>query len=150
MVHILYGEASFKNNNNYDNMNIKISKEHGLNPSICLCPVCKKENGIALFGKLKGDIEAPKYIIGQDLCDECKKQVDDGKMFFVEVNISFTGEIIDHTGRTVIISKRAAKQILTDSQIAIGYVYVKKDDFERMFSNIIKSKENYENSKTVS
>ena len=45
------------------------------------------------------------------------------------------------------MSKRAAKQILTDSQIAIGYIYVKKDDFERIFGNIIKSEENYENSK---
>ncbi len=129
---------------------IKVSEKHGLNPSICLCPVCRKENGIALLGKLKGDTEAPKYIIDQDLCDECKKQVYDGKMFFVEVNISVTGEIIGHTGRTIIISKEDAKQILTDSQIVIGYIYVKKDDFERMFSNIIKSKENYENSKTVS
>lgn len=47
-------------------------------------------------------------------------------MFFVEVNISVTGEIIGHTGRTIIISKEDAKQILTDSQIVIGYIYVKK------------------------
>lgn len=52
--------------------NIKISPKYGVNPSITVCPVCKKETGIALMGKMKGDVEAPKFTTGS-LCDECSK-----------------------------------------------------------------------------
>lgn len=131
-------------------MSIKISKEHGINPSICLCPICRNETGIALFGKIKGDIKAPKYIIGSTLCDKCKEQINNGKIFFVEVNASNTGEIISCIGRTVIINKKDAKQILNDNEIAIGYVYIDKNNFERMFGNIINSQKDNENSKTIS
>lgn len=34
---------------------VTLSKKHGLNPSITVCPICGKETGIALLGKLKGD-----------------------------------------------------------------------------------------------
>lgn len=44
-------------------MSIKISKEHGINPSICLCPICRNETGIALFGKIKGDIKAQNILL---------------------------------------------------------------------------------------
>ena len=50
---------------------VTLSKKHGLNPSITVCPICGKEIGIALLGKLKGDEEAPRKIIG-DLCDDCR------------------------------------------------------------------------------
>ena len=52
---------------------LKISPKHGVNPSIVICPICKKDTSLVLFGKLKGDVEAPKQIEG-DLCDECKKK----------------------------------------------------------------------------
>ena len=54
-------------------MNIKLSKKHGVNPSLLVCPICGKELGIALLGYLKGDKEAPKTIKGQELCEDCKK-----------------------------------------------------------------------------
>lgn len=129
---------------------IQVSEKHGLNPSMCLCPICKKEIGVAILGKLKGDIEAPKYIVGRKLCDECKKQVDNGKMFFIEVFTSFTGEIIGHTGRVVSMSKEDAKQLLKDDEIAIGYIYVKQNDFEHLFNNIINSQKDDRNSKAIS
>lgn len=59
-------------------------------------------------------------------------------------------KIISCTGRTVIINKKDAKQILNDNEIAIGYVYIDKNNFERMFGNIINSQKDNENSKTIS
>lgn len=56
---------------------IILSKEHGVNPSIMVCPVCGKEIGLALFGKLKDDAKAPRYVQG-DPCDECQKKFDEG------------------------------------------------------------------------
>jgi hypothetical protein len=38
---------------------ITLSKNYGLNPSIIICPICGKDIGIALFGHIKGDKEAP-------------------------------------------------------------------------------------------
>lgn len=129
---------------------IQVSEKHGLNPSICLCPICRKDNGIAILGKLKGDIKAPKYIIGRDLCDECKKQVSDGKMFFIEVNNTSDGKVIGYTGRTIIMNKEDAKRLINDDEIAVGYIYIKEDDFKRIFASIINSQKGYENNKTIS
>lgn len=129
---------------------IQVSEKHGINPSICLCPICRKDNGIVILGKLKGDIKAPKYIIGRDLCDECKKQVSDGKMFFIEVNNTSDGKVIGYTGRTIIMNKEDAKRLINDDEIAVGYIYIKEDDFKRIFGSIINSQKGYENSKTVS
>lgn len=63
---------------------IRVSEKHGVNPSITICPICGKETGIALLGKLKGDKEAPRKIIG-DLCDKCKARVADNKCFVIAV-----------------------------------------------------------------
>ena len=54
-------------------MSIKLSKEHGVNPTILKCPCCGKDTGLALLGKLKGDKKAPPYMYDRELCDECKK-----------------------------------------------------------------------------
>ena len=57
--------------------NIILSEEHGVNPSITVCPVCGKETGLALFGKLKDDAKAPRYVTGEP-CDDCQKKFDEG------------------------------------------------------------------------
>lgn len=64
---------------------IKLSEKHGLNPSITLCPVCGKETGIAMLGKLKNDLEAPKYILS-DICDDCVKAVGNDKIYVLSYN----------------------------------------------------------------
>ena len=55
---------------------IRISKKHGVNPTIPICFWCGKEkNEIALLGKLPNDIEAPRkiWIPGDyEPCDSCK------------------------------------------------------------------------------
>lgn len=64
---------------------ITLSKNHDINPSIMVCPICGKEESIALLGHIKGDKEAPRYIQG-DICDECKARVADNKCFVVSVD----------------------------------------------------------------
>lgn len=41
---------------------VTLSKKHGLNPSMAMCPICGKAEGIALLGNIKRDEEAPRYI----------------------------------------------------------------------------------------
>ena len=62
---------------------IKISPQHGLNPTIPVCMFCGKEkNEVALLGKIGGrneDIEAPRsMILDYEPCDECKEKIGDG------------------------------------------------------------------------
>ena len=59
-------------------------KKHGLNPSMVICPICGKEESVAILGYIKGDKEAPRYIQG-DICDECKARVADNKCFVISV-----------------------------------------------------------------
>lgn len=59
---------------------IRISEKHGVNPSIECCLLCSKEMGIVLFGKLKGDAEAPKKVCTGSVCDDCKKSLEDNQL----------------------------------------------------------------------
>ncbi len=63
---------------------IKLSKKHGVNPSICKCFFCGESKGIALMGHIgdyrKGeDIEAPREIImDYEPCDKCIENMNKG------------------------------------------------------------------------
>lgn len=80
---------------------IRLSKEHGLNPTLCTCFYCGKETGeIALLGdNYKG--EAPMHMcVSLEPCDECKKKFE-GYVLVVEV---IDGKQ-NPTGRWVAIKK---------------------------------------------
>lgn len=100
--------------------NITVSPKHGFNPSIVICPICKKDTSIALFGRLKGDAEAPKQIEGE-LCDECKNKY----ITIIEVK-SETNRI--GTGRYVYIPKEAVNIECKDGIALIGI-----EEFTKMF-----------------
>lgn len=70
---------------------IKLSEKYGLNSSITLCPICGKETGIAMLGKLKNDLEAPKYI-QSDICDDCVKAVGNDKIYVLSYNGDYITE----------------------------------------------------------
>lgn len=59
---------------------IRVSPKHGLNPTIPQCFFCGElKNEIALLGKLKGDVEAPKSIcFDMEPCDKCKEYMGKG------------------------------------------------------------------------
>lgn len=53
---------------------IRLSEEHGVNPSVEVCFWCGEPMGVALLGKLKGDAKAPREICtGYEMCDKCKE-----------------------------------------------------------------------------
>ena len=58
--------------------NILLSPKYGVNPSMTICFYCGDVTGIALMGKLKGDVEAPKQCCTSvEPCDKCKKKYKD-------------------------------------------------------------------------
>ena len=50
---------------------ILISPEYGLNPSLIVCPICGKDIGVALNGRIKNDEKAPKTVRDVQPCEKC-------------------------------------------------------------------------------
>ena len=102
---------------------ITLSKKHGLNPSMVICPICGKEIGIALLGKLKGDKEAPRKIIG-DLCDDCISKLGNDKIYILAIDDQ-------GYGTKGIIIKRSALNIPVKGYMTL----MKENEFDKVFKH---------------
>ena len=110
---------------------IKLSPKHGVNPSVLHCFICGKETGVALLGKLKGDVEAPRDISNpNELCDDCKKALETGK-FVLEVKNNSDENNPERTGRYVCIKKEALPEINTP------ICYMEHKAFDKLFGEFI-------------
>lgn len=101
---------------------IRLSKEHGVNPTIPICFWCEKDkNEIVMLGKLPGDVEAPMrmWIPGDyEPCEECKKQWDKG----IALIEAYENPVLDErqppfhgaypTGRIMILSEEGIRKII--------------------------------------
>lgn len=110
---------------------ITLSKKHGLNPSITHCECCGKTIGVAVLGKLKGDVEAPKDIF-MGLCDDCQKVIDQQGLMIIEVKDGETGKNPYRTGRLVGITKEAKEEMFKD--ITSPMCYMEQSLFSQMFN----------------
>lgn len=113
-------------------MEITLSKNHGLNPSMIKCFICGKEHSIALFGRLKGDAQAPREIVDGSICPNCQKVINDGNVFIIEVEKQEANPY--RTGRLVAIKKEAI------NVPNVGILFCPKEDFEQMFGEQFKNK----------
>lgn len=102
---------------------IRISEKHGVNPSITICPICGKEIGIALLGKLKGDKEAPMRMLS-DPCDDCVSKLGDDKIYILAIDDQ-------GYGTKGIIIKRSALNIPVKGYIAL----MKENEFDKVFKH---------------
>lgn len=97
-----------------------ISNKHGLNPSIDTCFFCGEAKGIALFGKMKGDVQAPQYVLlNYEPCDKCKELMDKGTTI-IEVEQGDNGNMpiqkgLYPTGRWCVVHSESAKRIFNVS-----------------------------------
>jgi hypothetical protein len=71
-------------------MSLRLSKEHGLNPSIAVCFWCGEETGeLVLLGHNKGREADRKAVYGYDPCPKCKEQMELGiTIIEVEPNVN--------------------------------------------------------------
>lgn len=102
---------------------IKISEKHGVNPSVTVCFWCGGDVGVALLGRLRGDVEAPrKIVLDYEPCDKCKEQMGRGISLF---ECTHTPTIEGQpewgqgggypTGRMVCVTEDAAQRWFADS-----------------------------------
>ena len=115
--------------------NITLSPKHGVNPSVTHCECCGKEIGLALFGRLKGDAEAPRDI-AMGLCDDCKKVIDAQGLMIIEVRDGEFGKNPYRTGRLVGITKDAKERMFKDINSPI--CYMEQSMFSPMFGQYCK------------
>lgn len=109
---------------------IRLSEKHGLNPSITHCECCGKEIGIALFGRLDEDKEAPRDV-AMGLCDDCQKVVDAEGLMIIEVRDGEKSPNPYRTGRLVGITKDAKERMFKDINSPI--CYMEQSMFQPMF-----------------
>lgn len=127
---------------------IKVSPKHGLNPCIPVCMFCKEpKNEVALLGKLKDDVEAPKYaILDYEPCDECRKMWDKG-IALIRVQTTppednmppiTNREGIDFytDGQCLVITQDAMKR-MSGKELPLGTAtFVSDEVFDNLVSNI--------------
>lgn len=107
---------------------ITLHPEHGLNPSIEVCMICGEEMGIALLGNnIKG--QAPHHICTGEICDNCKKIIDDGGCFIIEVEDGSDQKNPYRTGRYCAIKKEVAKKIFGQGH---NIVYMEKSAYSQI------------------
>lgn len=98
---------------------IKLSEKHGVNPSMQVCFWCGEVIGVALMGRLKGDVEAPREVVlDYSLCDKCKEK-EKTFIHLIEVVANDNGnpQIAKDaypTGRNMWIKDAALQSIITE------------------------------------
>lgn len=102
---------------------ITLSKKHGLNPSMVICPICGKKESIAILGHIKGDKEAPRKIIG-DLCDDCISKLGNDKIYILAINDQ-------GYGTKAIIIERSALNIPVKGYMTL----MKENEFDKVFKH---------------
>lgn len=108
---------------------ITLSKEYGVNPSVLQCPICGKEFGLAMFGtswkdkKTGKTAEAPRVVaLPNQICDDCRKALDQGAYIFIEVKDGETGSNPYRLGGLVGITTEAAKRMFPDIEGQVHYM----------------------------
>ncbi len=89
-------------------MSIRLSEKHGVNPAVPRCYFCgDHKNEIVLFGKLKGDVEAPSNpVMDMEPCDTCKGYMEQG-IIVISVRDGETGDNPYRTGGWAVLKEEA-------------------------------------------
>lgn len=101
---------------------IPISPKYGVNPSCTVCFFCGETSGIALFGRMKGDVEAPPYaLVDYEPCNNCREKFKQGSLLLeVDTRPHIDGQPpiqqqenqkLYPTGRFKVLKKEACERI---------------------------------------
>jgi hypothetical protein len=117
-------------------MGLTLSKKYGVNPSVETCAICGNEMGVLLFGNSYKDenghiAEAPYKLCLGNICDDCKKTLSSGGIFFIEVEDGESGRNPFRTGRMIAIKEDAVKKIFKKYE---KVNYVEHSLYNKLFS----------------
>ena len=115
---------------------ISVSKKHGVNPTMLICPICHHEtNGLALLGRLPGDAEAPRYSLDRELCDDCRGVIDAGGVMLIEVKDGSTWKSPERTGYVVGVKAGVIDESAVDTR-RVGFML--ESDMKAMMGDLYK------------
>ena len=100
-------------------MSVRISEKFGVNPSVDTCFICGKETDVVLFGTSYKDKngktgEAPSRVCTGQLCDNCKKVIDEGNIFFIGVKDGERGENPYRIGKIGALKEEVVQRMFPD------------------------------------
>lgn len=100
---------------------IRLSEQHGVNPSVEQCFTCMKDVGVLLFGKMKGDTEAPTRVClghNSEPCDECKGHMEQG-IILISVDEEKTEDMQNpwRTGGWVVVKEDFIKRVFQPEEL---------------------------------
>lgn len=101
---------------------IKVSPQHGVNPSMAMCFFCGESKGLVLLGKLPNDAKAPKEcIVDYQPCDKCSEHWKKGTPIIrcTTAPVYDRPPIVDGvwpTGAWCVISNESAEKIFNDKE----------------------------------
>lgn len=115
-------------------MNLILSKEHGVNPSVGICYFCGEGKDVILFGNLSKeksellgghDGKAPRSVcLDKEPCSKCKEWMKQG-VILIGVRDGESGDSPFRTGEFHVIRQEAAERIFAGNKILttkIGFV----------------------------
>lgn len=115
---------------------ISVSKKHGVNPTMLICPICHHEtNGLALLGKLPGDAEAPRYSLDREPCDDCRGVIEAGGVMLIEVKDGSTGQSPERTGYVIGVKAGVIDENAVDAR-RVGFML--ESDMKEMMGDLYK------------
>lgn len=93
-------------------MAVRLSRKHGVNPSMMVCFYCNEPYGVALLGRLRGDAEAPRQAVyNMQPCPQCEGWMSQG-VILISVRDGESGENPYRTGGWVVATDEAISRML--------------------------------------
>ncbi len=117
---------------------IKISPKHGVNPSVTVCFFCGEAMGVALFGALKGDAEAPSScVLDMEPCEKCREWMKQG-IILISADRSRGDEKNPYrTGGWAVVKEEAVKMLITSEELLARVLvsrccFIDDEDWDRV------------------
>lgn len=104
---------------------IRLSEKHGVNPSVTVCPFCFQDVGVALFGLLPNDEEAPRRVADSELCDECKNHMRQGFLIRERDRDMMTG-------RLWVVRTETMEEMFGEEFASQGHAWITPDQAQAM------------------
>lgn len=113
---------------------VRLSRKHGLNPSLDTCFWCGESKAVILFGALRDDKEAPRECVTSfEPCDKCKEGFAQG-FLLIEASDAPTARSkremqrdVYPTGDHWVITTEAAIRIFGEQNCAKGMAFIDRE-----------------------
>src|SRR5437588_327744 len=90
---------------------IRLSEQHGLNPSLEKCHLCGEAAGVVLFGRLPLDVKAPESVcVSGEPCARCKEIMSVG-VVLISVLDGSSGDAPYRTGGWAVVRPEAVARL---------------------------------------